>query len=98
MLFHTFGDQNNKVILLIHGVLTPWQIWEDAASYFSMDYYVVIPELDGHTEDITSRFLSVESEAEQIREYMLQKFNGKIHALCGLSKYNYLGRKYDSLE
>ena len=85
MIFHTFGDQNNKVILLIHGMLTPWQIWEDATSHFSKDYYVVVPELDGHTEDATSQFLSVESEAEQIREYVLRKFNGKIHALCGLS-------------
>lgn len=85
MIFHTFGNQNNKVILLIHGMLTPWQIWEDAASHFSKDYHVVIPQLDGHTEDATSQFLSVESEAEQIREYMLQNFNGKIHALCGLS-------------
>lgn len=85
MLFHTFGEQNNKVILLIHGMLTPWQIWDDAASYFSKDYCVVIPELDGHTEDAPSQFLSVEREAEQIREYVLQNFKGKIHALCGLS-------------
>ena len=85
MIFHTFGDQKNKVILLIHGMLTPWQIWEDVASHFSKDYYVVVPELDGHTEDATSQFLSVESEAEQIREYALQNFNGKIHGLCGLS-------------
>ena len=85
MIFHTFGDQKNKVILLIHGMLTPWQIWEDVASHFSKDYYVVVPELDGHTGDATSQFLSVESEAEQIREYALQNFNGKIHGLCGLS-------------
>ena len=30
MIFHTFGDNHNLAILLIHGVLTPWQIWEDA--------------------------------------------------------------------
>ncbi|MBQ7433616.1 MAG: alpha/beta hydrolase [Lachnospiraceae bacterium] len=70
---------------LIHGMLTPWQIWEDAAAYFSREYCVVIPELDGHTEDVTSRFLSVKNEAAQIKEYLLKNFKGKIHALCGLS-------------
>ena len=85
MKFHTFGNEKNKVIVLIHGMLTPWQIWEDAAEYFSKDYYVVIPELDGHTEEEVSEFISVEEEAEQIRRYLIKCFGGKVHAICGLS-------------
>lgn len=27
MKFHTFGDENNKTAVLIHGVLCPWQIF-----------------------------------------------------------------------
>ncbi len=30
MNIHTFGDKNNKAVILIHGMLTPWQMWQDA--------------------------------------------------------------------
>ena len=85
MQFHTFGNDSNKVMILIHGMLTPWQIWEDAAEYFSTEYYVVVPELDAHTEDVVTRFRSVEDEAEQIRAYAVKNFDGKLSAICGLS-------------
>lgn len=85
MVFHTFGNEKNKVIVFIHGMLTPWQIWEDAADFFCGDYYVVIPELDGHTENEISEFISVKDEAEQIRQYLIKHFEGKVYALCGLS-------------
>jgi hypothetical protein len=31
-------------------MLTPWQIWNTAAERFSKDHYVIVPELDAHTE------------------------------------------------
>lgn len=85
MIFHTFGNNENKTIMLIHGMLTPWQIWEDAVSVLSKDYYVVVPELDAHTEHKPSRFTSVENEAEQLRDYLIENHNGELYALCGLS-------------
>lgn len=85
MEFHTFGDKDNKSMVLIHGMLTPWQIWEDAAEYFSGEYFVVVPELDAHTEDKQTRFCSVEDEADQVAAYALENLGGKIDVLCGLS-------------
>lgn len=85
MEFRTFGNENNEVMVLIHGMLTPWQIWEDAAEYFSKVYYVVIPELDGHSQDKTTIFESLDKETEMIRDYLLHNFEGKVHVLCGLS-------------
>lgn len=41
MIFHTFGNNENKAIMLIHGMLTPWQIWEDAVSVLSNDHFVI---------------------------------------------------------
>ncbi len=78
MIFHTFGNTESKVIMLIHGMLTPRQIWEDAVSVLAKEYYVVVPELDAHTEDRPSSFLSAENEAEQIRDYIMQDFGGKL--------------------
>ena len=57
---HTFGDKNNIAVILIYGMLTPWQMWQDAIAYFEKDYYVIVPELDAHTQHEVSRFQSVE--------------------------------------
>lgn len=85
MIFHTFGSRDNSVIVLLHGMLTPWQIWEDAIEHFSKEHFVVVPELDAHTEDKPSSFVSVEEEAEKIRKYLTENFGGEVYALCGLS-------------
>lgn len=85
MIFHTYGNNNTDVIVLIHGMLNPWQIWEDAVSFFSKKHCVVVPELDAHTEDESSRFISIENEADQLRDYLIRQFNGELFAICGLS-------------
>ena len=35
MKFHTFGSDDGKTILLIHGMLNPWQIWKDVSDAFA---------------------------------------------------------------
>ena len=52
MRFHTFGDNSKKTVLLIHGALTPYQIWDNAIEVFSMEYFVIVPELDAHTPSL----------------------------------------------
>lgn len=85
MEFHTFGDKNNKAVVLIHGVLTPWQIWERQIAVLKEKYYVVVPALDGHIEEYESEFISVEDEAKQIENYIANEQIKTIFALCGLS-------------
>lgn len=85
MKFHEFGDKNNKTMLLIHGVLTPWQIWQPHIDVFKDDYRVIVPALDAHIEDEESEFLSIDDEAEKIEEYVKTNLGGSVYALCGLS-------------
>ena len=85
MVFHTFGNKEKPVAVMIHGMLTPWQIWKSAAERLSEDYYLIIPELDAHTEDEPSFFVSVEEEADKIKEYVMENSGGNISLLCGLS-------------
>lgn len=85
MLFHTFGDNSKKTVLLIHGALTPWQIWDNAIETFSKDYFVIVPELDAHTEDKATSFQSVEEEAKEIIDYIIKTREGKSFLICGLS-------------
>lgn len=85
MIFHTFGNSSDKAVVFIHGMLTPWQIWDEAIKYFQKDYFVIVPELDGHTEEMKSSFESVEQEAKLIKDYLIDTIGGKIFMLCGLS-------------
>lgn len=85
MRFHTFGNENNKKMILIHGVLTPWQIWQEHIDFFSERYHVIVPALDGHVEEEASEYQSVEDEAEKIINYMLQNFGRDVDTICGLS-------------
>ena len=85
MIFHTFGNKGNRSIILIHGMLTPWQIWNYAAKHFSKDFYVIVPELDAHTEVTPTVFHSVEEEAAKIHEYIMENLGGKVFLLAGLS-------------
>lgn len=85
MQFHVFGDAEKPKILLIHGVLTPWQVWNEHIEYYSKNYFVIVPALDAHTEEQPSEFISIEQEAEQIEHYLLQNKLDSVYAVCGCS-------------
>ncbi len=85
MRFHEFGDKSNPIIILIHGVLTPWQMWEKQTRYFSGRYFVIVPALDAHTEEEPSEYISAEDEAEKICKYVIDKYGKDVFLLAGLS-------------
>ena len=85
MNMHTFGNPDNPTMMLIHGVLCPWQIWEDAAAHFSEKYYVIVPELDGHTQNAPSEFHSVAREMADISLWLRERHIDSLDVLCGLS-------------
>lgn len=85
MFFHTFGDSANKILILIHGVLTPWQIWQMQIDFFKENYFIIVPELDAHEEESASEFVSIEEEATTIEEYVLENYGENVFAICGLS-------------
>ncbi len=85
MNFHTFGDKSRPAMLLIHGMLTPWQIWQEVAEHFSDEYFVIVPALDAHEEDTRSEYTSVEQEADKIINFCLANTSGDIDVMCGIS-------------
>ena len=85
MEFHTFGRESNPKMLLIHGVLCPWQMWEEVAAHYSDRYYVIVPELDGHTQDAPSEFVSIQQEAAAIEDWLLEHDGAAMDTVVGLS-------------
>ncbi len=85
MRFHEFGDKSNPIMILIHGVLTPWQMWEKQIEYFSERYFVIVPVLDAHVEEEPSEYISADDEAEKICEYVINNYGKDVFLLAGLS-------------
>ena len=85
MKIHTFGTFTNPKMLLIHGALTPWQIWNEQIEFFSKNYYIIVPALDAHTEEAPSEFISIEEEAKKIESYLIENAIDKIDVLCAFS-------------
>lgn len=85
MKMHLYGLSENPKMLLIHGVLTPWQVWEPQVQHFKERYQVYVVELDGHTQDKASRFVSIEAETEKIEKYCEDREIDTFDVVCGLS-------------
>lgn len=85
MNFHVFSKSDAPRIILIHGTLTPWQIWEEQVKHLRKKYHVTVVALDAHEEDKASEFISIEQQAAQIEKYIKDNYGGEVFAVCGLS-------------
>lgn len=85
MLVHEFVDGNKPIMVLIHGVLTPWQIWMPQIMVFKQKYNIYTIALNAHTEEAASEFVSVPAEAEDIVAYFKAKNINTLDVLCGIS-------------
>ena len=85
MNFHVYSKSDAPKIILIHGTLTPWQMWEEQIKFFRQKYHVTVVALDAHEEDKISEFMSIEHEAQQIEKYCLENYGGEVFAVCGVS-------------
>ncbi len=85
MKLHEFGTENKPVMVLIHGVLTPWQIWEPQIKAFQDTYHIFAVALSAHTEEEASEFVSLEAEATEIVQALQNHQVKEIDVLCGLS-------------
>lgn len=85
MLVHEFVEGNKPIMVLVHGVLTPWQVWTPQITAFKEKYNIYTIALNAHTEEVPSEFVSVSAEAEEIVRYFKEKNIDTIDVLCGIS-------------
>ncbi len=85
MKMHEFIDGTKPVMVLIHGVLCPWQLNLPYVKAFQESYNVYVPALSAHTEEEASHFATLKNEVEELIQYFLQQNISTIDVLCGLS-------------
>lgn len=85
MLIYEFVSGNKPIMVLIHDVLTPWQVWMPQIEFYKNQYNVYVVSLNAHTEEIASEFISVCAEAEEIIRLLKEEGIQVIDVLCGIS-------------
>lgn len=85
MLVYEFTDGNKPLMVLIHGFLTPWQVWTPQIESFKSRYNVYVIALNAHTEVKASEFHSVLEESKEIISWFKEKGVNAVDTLCGIS-------------
>ncbi len=69
MIFHTFGNTGNPVIVMLAGSFCPAESMELVYSRLKDDYYIIAPTYNGCYKG-SKAFTSRQGEAQQICEYL----------------------------
>lgn len=84
MNFLCFGNKENKSILLIHGMAsTALLCYEPLLEHLS-DYYVILAEVDGHSERMPEP-AALERCCDEIEDYIMTNLSGELYCLSGFS-------------
>ena len=83
MRFQTFGNKNNKAVLLIHTLFTSADFFAPITQLLANDYFVIVPTLSGHYENST--FVSTADEIRQIKEFLSENNVASLYAVAGFS-------------
>lgn len=85
MRFKTFGNRENKTIMLLHGGGLSWWSNQVLIDHYQESYHVVAVVIDGHGEDGENTFMRIENSAKQLIDYIDKELGGSVYALIGLS-------------
>ena len=83
MIFNTFGNKNNKAILLIHTLFTSADFFSPIIDLLAKNYFVITPTLTGHHEDTV--YISTSDEIHQIKEFLIANSITSLYAVAGFS-------------
>lgn len=84
MNFLCFGDKSNKSILFIHGMASTAMLCYSPILKHLLDYYVILAEVDGHSEQ-TDELVSLKENCDEIESYIINNLFGNLYCLSGFS-------------
>ena len=78
------GQENQDVIVLLHGGGLSWWQYQAQMDLLCENYHVVLPILDGHAGS-DADFTSIEDNAKQLLDYIDKTYGGSVFLIAGLS-------------
>ena len=84
MIVKEYGKSNKDIIILLHAGGLSWWNYEEVSEILKSNYHVILPILDGHSGSDRD-FTSIESNANEIIEYIDNNYNGNVKLIGGLS-------------
>ena len=84
MIVKEYGKSNKDIIMLLHGGGLSWWNYEEVSEILKSNYHLILPILDGHSGSDRD-FTSIESNANEIIEYIDNNYNGNVKLIGGLS-------------
>ncbi len=85
MIFKEFGNKNKPTIVLIHSQYLSHWMWVKEIEFLSSHYHIIAPILDGHSENASMHFQSIEKCANQIIAYIDKFLGGYVSGIIGSS-------------
>ena len=90
MLFNTFGNRENPVIIMLAGSFCPAESLEMVYSVMKEDYYVIAPTYNGHYKD-SKDFTTRQGEAKEIADYLQNENITSVRMIYGQSMGSEIG-------
>lgn len=78
------GQENQDVIVLLHGGSLSWWQYQAQMDLLCENYHVVLPILDGHAGS-DAYFTSIEDNAKRLLVYIDKTYGGSVFLIAGLS-------------
>ena len=85
MDFKTFGDKENKSVMLLHGGGLSWWSLDKHIEALKENYYVIAATIDGHGDEAETTFTTIQRCADKIEAYINLSPYNELYAVCGLS-------------
>ena len=85
MNFVAYGNKNQRPLMLIHGLASTADLCFQPLLPYLRDEYVILCELPGHCAACPREMTSLKRTIDDIEQYIVEKMNGYVYALCGFS-------------
>ena len=85
MTIHEYGQENKKLLILVHPAVVMWDYFERIVPLMQEDLHIIIPALPGYDEDEINDFTSVEEIAEELADWLLEHDHKAISCIYGCS-------------
>ncbi len=85
MIMKETENKELPTIILLHGGGLSWWSLEPIIEILKNNFHVVTPIIEGHGEAGRDTFVSIESSAHKLIEYIDHQYKGKVFAIGGLS-------------